>query len=230
MPPHELVHSTSQINRAGKTVRYFVEGRDPDPQKLRDAIRIIQDFRAAHSYPLTKATTGLRSMVRTAGYEPQVSQRLKRLPTILNKLTREPTMSLATMQDVGGCRAVLPSVAAVYAVSRNSTMRRRRIWTKDYIESPAESGYRGVHHIVIYDDRRIEVQLRTPAQHDWAVTVERLGGRLDVDLKSGRGPQEVLDLLQMISGAMALEEAGEPVPSTLEQQIAEQRLRADPFL
>ncbi|HUF32137.1 MAG TPA: hypothetical protein VMN58_02870 [Acidimicrobiales bacterium] len=84
--------------------------------------------------------------------------------------------------------------------------------------------------IVLYDDRRIEVQLRTPAQHDWAVTVERLGGRLDVDLKSGRGPVEVLILLQLISEAMALEERGESVPSSLEQEITRRRAAADAFL
>jgi ppGpp synthetase/RelA/SpoT-type nucleotidyltranferase len=230
MAGHELQHSKSQVNRAGKTIRYYLEDREKDARKVREAVSILQAFRAAHAYPLTKAGMGLRSMVRTAGYEPQVSQRLKRLPTILDKLRREPTMSLANMQDIGGCRAVLDSVAAVYAVSRNPTLRRRQTWIKDYIESPAESGYRGVHIIVVYDGRRIEVQLRTPAQHDWAVTVERLGGRLDVDLKSGRGPQEVLILLQLISEAMALEESGQAIPAELEQEITRRRSLAEPFL
>lgn len=230
MSRHELLHSTSQVNRAGKTIRYYLEGREKDPRKIRDAISVIQDFRAAHAYPLTKAGMGLRSMVRTAGFDPQVSQRLKRLPTILNKLGREPTMSLSNMQDIGGCRAVLPSVPAVYAVAKNATLRKRQTWIKDYIETPAESGYRGLHIIVVYDDRRIEVQLRTPAQHDWAVTVERLGGRLDVDLKSGRGPEEVLALLQLISEAMALEENGQVVPAELEAEIVRRRALADPFL
>ncbi|HUF32136.1 MAG TPA: RelA/SpoT domain-containing protein [Acidimicrobiales bacterium] len=137
MPRQELEYSTSQVNRAGKTLRYYLDGREKNPAKIRNAILVIQDFRAAHAYPLTKAGMGVRSMVRTAGYAPHVSQRLKRLPTILDKLKREPTMSLANMQDIGGCRAVLPTVAAVYAVTKNSTLRKRQTSTKDYIERPA---------------------------------------------------------------------------------------------
>lgn len=55
--------------------------------------------------------------------------------------------------------------------------------------------------------------------HDWAVTVERLGGRLDVDLKGGIGPPEVLRLLEAISGAMAIEEAGGTVDKALESSV-----------
>jgi len=54
-----------------------------------------------------------------------------------------------------------------------------------------------VHLIVAYSgldgaERAVEVQLRTTTMHEWAITVERLSGRLDVDLKSGRGPDQVL--------------------------------------
>tara|TARA_R100000306_G_C4327488_1_gene118443 strand:- start:21 stop:719 length:699 start_codon:yes stop_codon:yes gene_type:complete len=230
VPGFQLPHTTSQVNKAGKVVRYWVERRETDPEKLRHAITVIQDFRAAHAYPLTKASMGLRSMVKSEGVEPQVSQRLKRLPTILNKLTREPTMSLANMQDIGGCRAVLPTIDDVYAVAHRRAMRKRTVYTRDYIADPAESGYRGLHVIVDYDDRRIEAQLRTPAQHDWAVTVEKLGGRIAEDLKSGRGPEEVLALLQVISEAMALEELGQAVPAELEQEIVRRRALANPYL
>ncbi len=44
---------------------------------------------------------GLRSMVRTERCQIEVSQRLKRVPTIIDKLLREPTMQLANMQDIG---------------------------------------------------------------------------------------------------------------------------------
>jgi hypothetical protein len=42
-----------------------------------------------------------------------VAQRLKRLPTILDKLTRIPTMSVTTMHDLGGCRVVFETVDEV---------------------------------------------------------------------------------------------------------------------
>ena len=100
----------------------------------------------------------------------------------------------------------------------------------DYIAEPRDSGYRGVHVIVEYDNRMIEVQLRTQVMHEWAITVERLSGRLGEDLKGGRGPQPVLDLLEAISEAMAIEEAGEVVGQVLSEKIRELRRIADPFL
>ena len=65
------------------------------------------------------------------------------------------------------------------------------------------------------DDRTIEVQLRTQAQHQWAVMVERLSGRLQQDLKSGLGNAPMLAYLTAVSEAMAIEEAGDQVPEDL---------------
>jgi len=62
------------------------------------------------------------------------------------------------------------------------------------------------------------------------VTVERLGGRLGYDLKSSDGPDEVLDLLEAISRAIALEEAGEAVDETLRAELGTLREAAAPFL
>ena len=223
-------YSISQINRAGKTIRYYLEGRETDTRRVHAAIDVVDWFRALHAYPLTKAGMGLRSMVKTVGFTPQVSQRLKRFPTIVDKLTREPTMGLSTMQDIGGCRAVLPSIDAVYTVAKRRTLRERRVGFRDYTRNRPNPAIRGVHVIVMYDHRRIEVQLRTPTQHEWAVTVERLGGRLDEDLKSGRGPKEILEFLQTVSEAMALEETSNTVPQELERLIIEKRRSAAPFL
>jgi hypothetical protein len=66
--------------------------------------------------------------------------------------------------------------------------------------------------------------------HGWAIAVERLSGRLSEDLKSGRGPGDVLYWLQTVSEAMAIEEAGEVVSSDLVQKIAELQLAAVPYL
>ncbi len=42
-----------------------------------------------------------------------IAQRLKRISSVLNKLAREPRMKLSQMQDLGGCRAIVPDVASV---------------------------------------------------------------------------------------------------------------------
>ena len=63
-----------------------------------------------------------------------------------------------------------------------------------------------------------------------AIAVERLSGRLDVDVKSGFGPPEVQAWMAAISEAMALEEGGMPVPGELRVKISEARQAAAPFV
>jgi len=63
-----------------------------------------------------------------------VTQRLKRRPTIFNKLEREPTMQLTQMWDIGGVRARLPSLSHLSAVSR----RLRKTWTTTWTSSWSE--------------------------------------------------------------------------------------------
>lgn len=229
--PHPSPGPTkSQVNRAGRTIRAAMRGDAVEGDQFLEAYRVLLAFRAAHQYPLVKATMGLRSMVRTEGCRVEVSQRLKRAPTILDKIHREPTLQLGNMQDIGGCRAVLANVDELRRVERRLKRNRPPVHTSDYIASPRASGYRGVHVVVEYDNRRIEVQLRTPAMHEWAIAVERLGGRLQEDLKSGRGPTELLELMEAISAAMALEEQGVTVDDGLALRVQELRARAQPWL
>jgi len=211
-----------------------------DNEDLIRAAGIILEFRAAHQYALAKATMGLRSVVKTEGCPVEVSQRLKRFTTILDKLRREPTMALANMHDVGGARAVLDSITEVRRVEqriRKNQIRKNRppLRVADYITTPRVSGYRGVHIVVGYPDRTgqqraIEVQLRTQTMHEWAITVERMSGRLAEDFKSGYGPPEVLAMLSAISEAMAIEEGGETVPEELLDRMRRLRAAAVPYL
>ena len=160
----------------------------------------------------------------------EVSQRLKRVPTILDKLIREPTMALNTMRDIGGCRAVLDSVEQVRRVEARLKKNRDVVDYNDYITEPRSSGYRSVHVTVLYDDRRIEVQLRTEVMHQWAYSVERFSGRLGEDLKSGIGPEPVLDWLRSVSAAMAIEESGGVVGPEMMSEISGLRALALPYL
>ena len=76
----------------------------------------------------------------------------------------------------------------------------------------------------------IEVQLRARVMHSWAIAVERLGGRLQEDLKSGKGPIEVLEFLGAVSEAMAIEECGDDVDANLIGEINRLRVRAGQWL
>jgi len=82
----------------------------------------------------------------TEGCRVEVSQRLKRVPTILDKLRREPGMALSWMQDIGGCRAVLDSIEEIRRVERRYTRTgaRRVVRIADYVTKPKATGYRGL--------------------------------------------------------------------------------------
>lgn len=222
--------SKSQVNKAGKVLRRWSRGEPLSEDQHQDALRVLIEHRAAHRAPLTKATMGLRSVVRTAECEVEVSQRMKRIPTILGKLVREPTMQLSSMQDIGGCRAVLNSIDEVRRVQQRLAKNRPPLRVSDYITEPRPSGYRGVHVVIEYDGRPVEVQLRTQVMHEWAITVERVGGRLGEDLKSGVGPAPVLSLMEEISEVMATEEGGGVVGQEALDRLSTLREAAAPFL
>jgi putative GTP pyrophosphokinase len=227
---HGAELTPSKVKKAGSTMRRYLRSdeRVTDTDAF-EAIEVIRAFRALHQKPLVTANNGLRSMVRTCGYEVKVTQRLKRMLTILDKLIREPTLPLHRMQDIGGVRAVLASIEEVRRVEARIKRNRELVGYYDYVKEPRSSGYRGVHLIVEYGGRQIEIQLRTHIMHEWAITVERLSSRLGTNLK-GDGEHAVQALMSAISMAMALEETGDIVDSSLLSHLDELRSSAAPYL
>lgn len=225
----------SQVAKAGTRIRRFLRGDDADRDRFWTSIDVLVEFRALHQKPLNAAQMGLRSAVKSDGHDPTtcVSSRLKRVPTIVDKLVREPTMSLANMQDIGGCRAILPTIADIRGVEKRLSQRKSRarelVDTRDYIAAPKATGYRGVHVIMRYHERLIEFQLRSPFMHQWALAVENLTNRYDEDYK-GAWNDTITPWLALVSEAMALEELGRPVPEVLATEIDKQRIMSETYL
>jgi len=107
-------HSNKEINQAGKILadlnvsQNFIERTT--------AMTIVEEWRASHAYPLRAVKTLLKQNARKFG-NAVVSGRPKRMPSIISKLQRNENMQLVTMHDVGGCRAVLPSINQVKALA-----------------------------------------------------------------------------------------------------------------
>jgi len=212
-PPPLPFGSLGNVTRAGKTLRRAKLLQEPMPtdEQVRQARKVVNSYRSAHDAPLRAANMGLRSCITTEGFHPEVTQRLKRLPTIEDKLARLTTMNLSSMQDIGGCRAVLITQEQVHRVLRrfraNSQRRNRQSdKTKDYVDTPRDSGYRAIHIHTSYHGRRIEVQLRTREQHRWAKLVEDLTRMTGVDFKNGDGPPEVHELLKELAVFLSIRE------------------------
>ena len=92
-------------------------------------------YKRQHSYPLHVIYIHLRRLAEK-NTNIIVAERLKRLDSIVNKLKREPNMSLWTMQDLGGCRFIVPTLEEVYDYAnkyKKSRIRHKYIQTYDYI-------------------------------------------------------------------------------------------------
>ncbi len=219
------VLSKSQVKRAGQTLRRSrTEVLSVSEDEVRGAIEVLNAWRRAHAGPLNTATMALRSKLRTIGFpDAPVSQRLKERPTIIEKLVRFPNMQLSTMQDIGGCRGVVPDRETAYRLAEQwqrhlmvGTVRR----VDDYLSRPRQSGYRAVHVIVEYEGLPIEVQIRTTLQNEWASAVEGLAKSRGEDLKRDRGSEIVLDRLRSLADIIAEIEVAGPTPA-LQSNILE---------
>ncbi len=218
--------SKSLINKAGHILSGRVPGTIDD---FRWAIGLVSRWRACHAYPVNSLQGKLRAKLKENSHTNYLLvQRLKRLPTIVDKLVRFPSMQLSTMQDIGGLRAILPDIESTYRIRDNflnsesfSNMLIMKD-AKDYIRNPREKdGYRGLHLVFKYqnpkmpdyDGLRLEMQFRTKLQHTWATAVESMGTFLGQALKSTKGDIEWLDFFRLVSSAFAHREKQPLIPS-----------------
>ena len=197
---------------------------------LRRARTIVNNWRTAHSLPLDRVRMDLEERVVPLVEDALVAQRLKRLSSIDAKLRRFRNMDLARMQDVGGCRAVFPSVDAVRRVANYAEhpSRHRVGHIDDYLTKPRSNGYRGIHLVSrfqpgddeeeTYAGTRIELQLRSRFQHDWAAAVETVGTFSVQALKSSEGDEGWLRFFALMASEIAFSEECPLVPETADRR------------
>ena len=181
------------VDRAGA----LLAQNPPDPLLIGQALDVIDNWRSSHSFPLNTFQVRLRDRSAVVCGRPIVAQRLKRTPSIVQKLRRFPTMKLSQMQDIGGARTVLPTINDIYRLRDllfPGRTRHRLANEKDYVTEPKPSGYRGVHLVYRYHSDRsevyngllVELQLRSRLQHAWATAVETVGTFVGQALNRGR--------------------------------------------
>jgi putative GTP pyrophosphokinase len=190
---------------------------------------IIDWWRGEHAKPLSRVAANLSSYAAAEG-KPIVTQRLKKLQTMIGKLFREPGMKLARMEDIGGVRVVLPSQGACYRVAS----QLRRNWTitrlRDYVAEPKPDGYRALHLINRNRNRLIEVQLRTPFQDSWANLVEEISRVVAPGLKFGDGPEELREYLVLLSDLGAQKDRDLVMDRKAFARLQDLRTRVDTIL
>lgn len=136
-------------------------------------------------------------------------------------------MKLTYMQDIGGCRAILPELATLDGVRRRVERQRSEVVkVDDYNEDPPSSGYRAVHIVVRREGALIEIQLRTEWQQRWAMLVEDLDSAYRLQLKDEQGPLEVLEYLRAYGSSLAVLDCAGTVDPELVRLVGGLRERA----
>lgn len=227
--------SKSRVSRAGDNVRH---GR-ATPEDL----SVIEDWRAAHRGVINTFQAILRNRLR--GQRVTVAQRHKRRNTIFDKLERLPGMQLARMDDVAGCRLIFRNEKELRKFRRSlhearfNHKLRHEPNRYDYIESPKDTGYRGIHDVYEYDVNSeagkglkglyVEIQYRTLVQHAWATAVEIVGFITESQPKFERGDERYHRAMALASEilARAHENRTGPFPDISDRDLLESFLSLD---
>lgn len=224
--------SKSRINKAGENVR-------SNTASMEDLL-IIEEWRAAHRGVLNTFQAILHNRARNK--KITVAQRHKRKKTVFDKLLRLPKMNLARMDDVAGCRLIFRNIKALYDFrnefhkARFKHKRRNDTDRYDYIKSPKESGYRGIHDIYEYDVNSevgkhltglyVEIQYRTLVQHAWGTANEVIGAITESEPKFQRGDERITYAMRLASEilARAHESMTGPCPDLKDRELVEEFL------
>lgn len=208
------LYSKERVKRAGATL--FDD--DATDDQFEEALQVLNNWRSSHSYPVNTFQAGLRNKMSALGIDGLVAQRLKRIPSIVAKLERFSSMSLSRMQDIGGLRAVVSTARQIYQLRDSYVLHSKfdhvLVSENDYIQNPKDSGYRGIHLVYKYNNRKggatayegllLELQLRNDIQHAWATAVETAGVFLNQALKSSVGNERWLEFFCYASSSFAI--------------------------
>jgi len=227
--------NTEVLDRAGEALIGLASLAD-DFGDMRDVLDVVNNWRAAHQYPLNTFLQTLRNRAKEIDRTVDITSRLKRMPAREAKLldaqrADRHDITLSNMQDIGGCRAVFQDVRHVYELAdkyRAKVSLHDREREQDYIALPRRTGYRGYHLIYqhrsrrwpIYDGLRIEIQIRSQTEHIWATAVETADAGLGGRLKAGRGEPRWQRFFVLMSSAMAQREGCPRVPDAPRAQAA----------
>ena len=218
----EPEYTKRQVNDAGNIIR----NDDASPDEIALATEVIDNWRAAHAYPMHVIYMHLRRMAANRK-DILVVERLKRLDSIIGKLQRESGMDLWRMQDLGGCRFIVPTVDEVFMYAdriKSSRVRHEYKRSYDYINNPKASGYRSLHLVYkFHSDTKdtynnnllVEIQFRTHLQHIWATALETMGLFTKQALKAGEGDEYVKRFFVLVSSLFAIKEGYPVVPNTI---------------
>lgn len=191
--------SNEQLKKLGKCI--LAEQRVPDTLPSYDDVMLFYNDAAAETQRRIR-DLDWDSLLNGRPFE--VTSRPKTIDTLRQKLFRDPAVGLQSIQDIAGVRfeaemtldeqdAVVTAIAGLFDHDPKECV-------KDFRHTP-HSGYRAV-HIWLRLPTRVEVQVRTHLQSEWANMYESLADVHGRDIRYGEMPkdQEVSDWVETVQG------------------------------
>lgn len=200
--------SGTQLTKLGERLRADEESEDD--------LRLLDEYRRSFSGASQYVVNLLR---KELGLDPS-ARRAKSTRAIVDKLRRQK-IRLVQIQDIAGCRVVLPSLEAQDKV-RSEVLRLFPDAAVDDRRERPSSGYRAVHVIVKADGKMVEIQIRTQLQQLWAEVSEKASDRYGLDIKYGGGPDwlklQLHDLSETVHNYEIREGLAELIEGAVQQQ------------
>ena len=214
-----MKYSRNKINQSGKVLLAGPEMGFP----YTDANLVVEDWRKLHMIPLQELVEEVTRVLADSGVQAAFSShRLKRMTSIIAKLRHNPGMGLGGLQDIGGARFVFEDIDSLLKAQKIISQASFEHFVTDrepydYVAKPKASGYRSIHFTYKYvsdnddyDGLRVELQIRTRLQHDWAMAVETAELISKSSLKASLGDENWLSFFKLSSAVFAQKE-GMPV-------------------
>ena len=159
-------------------------------RRLRDAVQPSDEDLALLGVVLTEHGNALDEVVeRLHGIGLPPTTRLKTYPTTIDKLRREPHLTLRGIDDLAGARIVRDMTLA----EQDAVVARvLDLWPAAKVvdrRAVPMHGYRAVHLVPKVNGCRVEIQVRTHFQDMWAQAMEALGDHWGRGVRYGQGPE-----------------------------------------
>lgn len=116
---------------------------------------------------LLKIKNELAKMLEELGIKGQIFSRQKHISSIYYKM-QSKQISVSEVYDFAALRVVVETEEECYSLlgKIHSLYRPMPGRIKDYISNPKPNGYQSLHTTIIYDNKPVEIQIRTRRMHE----------------------------------------------------------------
>ncbi len=140
-----------------------------DPGNFEAITKQLKDTHGSMEASIAKITPVIISALEEDGIKASVSGRIKHIYSIYNKLAGRKK-NFNEIMDIIALRIVIPDDGDCYhilSIVHQLFMPVQGMFN-DYIAAPKENGYQSLHTKVVFENRVIEIQIRTEKMHEIA--------------------------------------------------------------